>query len=105
MPFTITDAHTQLQRKMLDEENEDKKPNKEFLQLLSVEVGSRWPSLAVSLSLSDGEIADLKKKTGLSKQELALQMLMTWASKEKATYGQLCHRLKTISLFQHASSS
>ena len=56
----------------------------------------------MTLSLSEGEIVGLKEKVGLSQQELALQMLRIWVSREEATYGQLCRKLKTISLFQHS---
>ena len=94
----IAGAHVQLQEKLLGQETRDLKPDEEFLHLLSGVVGSRWPSLAVSLSLSEGEIEGLKGKVGVSQQELALQMLRIWASREEATYGQLCHKLKTISL-------
>ena len=79
------------------------KVDDEYLQLLSGEVGSRWPSLATSLSLSAKEIMELKDMVGLSEHELALQMLRTWALKENATYGQLCRKLNTISLFQHTT--
>ena len=88
---------------MLDQENQALKPDEKFLQSLSAEVGSRWPSLAVSLSLSEGEIAGLRKKVGLSQQDLSLKMLTLWASMKEATYAQLCCKLKTISLFQYTS--
>ena len=99
----IAGPHIQLQEKMLGQETQALKPDEAFLRSLSGEVGSRWPSLAVSLSLSEGEIEGLKEKVGLSQQELALQMLRVWASGEEATYGQLCRKLKTISLFQCSS--
>ena len=86
---------------MLDPNNQALKPDEEFLQFFSAVVSSRWPSLAVSLSLSDEEIAGLKEKVGLSQQELAHQMMRVWASSEEASYGQLCLRLRTISLFQY----
>ena len=85
---------------MLCEENQVLKPDEEFLHSLSGLVGSRWRSLAVSLSLSE---EGLKGKVGLSQQELALRMLKTWASTKEATYGQLCQKLKTISLFQYSN--
>ncbi len=93
--------HIQLQEKMLGQETRTQKPDDKFLCSLSGVVGSRWPSLAVSLSLSEGEIEGLKGKVGLSQQELALQMLKIWASREEAMYGQLCRKLNTISLFQY----
>ena len=88
---------------MLCEETQALKPDEEFLHSLSGLLGSRWPSLAASLSLSEGKIEGLKGKVGLSQQELAFQMLKIWASREEATYGQLCCKLKTISLFQYSS--
>ena len=98
--FLTVGLHIQLQEKLLGEENEALKPDEEFLHSLSVLVGSRWPSLAVSLALSEGDIEGLKGKVGVSQQELALHMLKIWTLKENATYGQLCRKLKTISLFQ-----
>ena len=88
---------------MLGEGSQAVKLDEEFLHSLSGVVGSKWPTLAVSLALSEGEIKGLKGKVELSHQELALQMLRIWASREEATYGQLCHKLKTISLFQYSS--
>ncbi len=85
---------------MLTQETQALKPDEEFLCSLSGVVGSKWPSLAVSLLLSEEEIERLKGKGNFSQQELALQMLKTWALKEEATYGQLCHKLRSISLFQ-----
>ena len=105
MCFTITildivGIHVQLQEKMLKLSNQALKPDEEFLKSFSSVVGSRWPSLALSLALSEVEIEGLKGNVGLSQQELAFQMLINWASREEATYGQLCHTLKSISLFQ-----
>ena len=88
---------------MLGQANEALKPDEQFLQLLSVEVGCKWPSLAVSLSLSEDEIAGLKEKVEHSHQQLAFKMLMIWISREEATYGQLCQKLRTITLFQYFS--
>ena len=92
--------HIQLQMKMLGEKTQPKKPDEDFLQSLSGVVGSRWPSLAVSLALSEGEIEELKGKVRLSQQELALQMLKIWASRDGATYGQLRRKFQTVLLFQ-----
>ena len=61
------------------------------------EVKSKWPLLAASLSLSESEIEEVK---ALPQQDQALQMLMKWASREDATYGQLYQQLISISLFQ-----
>ena len=93
--------HVQLQEKMLSQATQAMKPDWKFLHSLSGLVGSRWPSLAVSLALSELEIEELKAEAELSQPELALQMLKIWASKEEATYGQLCRILKTISLFHY----
>ena len=90
---------------MLSKENEALKPDEEFLRSFSAVVGSNWPSLALSLSLSEEEIKGLKEKVGLSQQDLALQMMKTWLTKEGSTYSELCLKLKTISLFQHSASS
>ena len=92
-------ADIQLQEKLLGQETQALKPDEEFLRSLSGVVGSRWPSLAVSLSLSEGEIEGLKGKVGFSQKEIAFQMLRAWVSREGATYGQLCRQIKTITLF------
>ena len=90
-----------LQEKLLEQDGHKLKPDPEFLKYFSTVVGSKWPSLAVSLSLSDSEIQEVKEGEGLSQHEHALQMLKKWVSREDATYGQLCQSLKAISLFQH----
>ena len=89
-----------MQEKLLDLKAQALKLDDEFLQSFSAVVGSKWQSLAVSLLLSQSEILGLKEKVGLSQQELALNMLRIWASREGATYGKLCHQLKAISFFQ-----
>ena len=67
-------------------------------------VRSKWPSLAVSLGLSESEIQEVKEKgEGLSQHEHALEMLKKWVSREDATYGQICQSLKAISLFPSLS--
>lgn len=68
---------------------------------LSSVVGSKWPSLAVSLSLSAEEIKDLKEKGArLSQEDLSFCMLTIWVAKENSTIGQLYHELKKITFFQ-----
>ena len=57
-------------------------------------MGSKWPSLAASLSMS-GEIEDMRKK-GHSNIHCAFRMLQKWASTEKATYGWLRERLSSF---------
>jgi hypothetical protein len=41
----------------------------------------------------------IKNKKQLSLSDLSLRMLKKWATRKEATYGRLCHRLKTITLF------
>ena len=90
----------QLQEKLLEPQNHGLKPDVEFLCAFAGVVGSKWLSLATTLSLSESEIKEVKGE-GLFQQDHALQMLEKWASREDATYGQLCRKLKTISLFQY----
>ena len=99
-PFNIAATHVDLQKKLLDQQNHHLKPDEEFLQSFAKVVGSKWPSLASSLSLSGDEIANVKEE-GLTQQDCALKMLKKWSAKEDATYGQLYLILKTIPLFQH----
>ena len=75
----------------------------EFLGAFAGVVGSKWPSLVTTLSLSESEIKEVKRE-GLSQQDHALQMVKKWASREDATYGQLCQRLKTTS-FKYSGDS
>ena len=98
--FIPTGVAMELQEKLLEPQNHGLKPDVEFLGAFAGVVGSKWPSLATTLSLSESEIKEVKGE-GLSQQDNALQMLKKWASREDASYGQLCQRLKTISLFQY----
>lgn len=100
-PF-CTGLHIQLQEKLLNQEIQDLRPDEDFLCSFSHVVKSRWPSLAVTLSLNE-EIKWLKEIVGLSQEEVALQMLRIWASREESTYGQLYHKLTAISLFRYCS--
>ena len=95
-----TAIHVDLQKKLLDQQNHHLKPDAEFLQSFANVVGSKWPSLTLSLSLSGDEIANVKEE-GLTQQDCALKMLKKWSEKEDATYDQLYQVLKTIPLFQH----
>ena len=70
----------------------------EFLESFACVVGSMWPSLATSLSLSDEEIEEVKNDS--SPQCSALRMLQKWCLDENSTYGQLYQALKTMLLFQ-----
>ena len=83
---------------LLAKETRDLKPDVEFLESFAGVVGSPWPSLAVSLCLSESEIEEVKQ---LPQQQQALRMLQMWVSREDATYGQLYQKLKTVSLFQY----
>ena len=94
--------HTYQQKKLLDQQNHHLKPDEEFLQSFAEVVGSKWPSLALSLSLSKEEIANVKEE-GLTQQDCALKILKKWSAKEDTTYGQLYQVLKTIPLFQHGN--
>ena len=77
---------TRLQEKLLEPQYHDLKPDVEFLESFAGVVGSRWPSLAASLSLS-GDAIEVKE--GGYPQDCAFSMLMKWSSREDATYGQL----------------
>ena len=90
-------THVKLQQKLLDKENHPLKPDEEFLEMFAGEMKSKWPLLAASLSLSEGEIEEVK---ALPQPQQALQMLRKWVSREDATYGQLYQQLVSISLFQ-----
>ena len=95
--YILIGVSTGLQEKLLASENCDLKPDVEFTESFAGVVGSKWPSLAVSLSLSDDEIRHVRKE-GDSQQDHAFRMLRTWVSREGATYGQLYEQLKVISL-------
>ena len=98
--FNFLGVHVSLQEKLLDRQNHSLRPDMEFLESFAGVVGSKWPSLAASLSLRESEIEEMKRE-GLSQQDRALKMLRMWASRDDATYGQLFERLKTVSLFQY----
>ena len=82
----------QLQRTLLDPEKQSLRPDEQFLEVLAGVVRSECPSLASILSLTSSEIEEVQQnRNQLSQLELSLR--------EGATYGQLCHKLKTIALF------
>ena len=83
----------------MDPEKQRLRPDEQFLELLAGAVKSECPSLVSILSLTSAEMEEAKKNRKLSRSELSLQMLKKWATREEATYGQLCQKLKTISLF------
>ena len=90
----------QLQRTLLDPEKQSLRPNEQFLEMLAGVVRSECPSLASILSLTSSEMEEVEQnRNQLSQLELSLHMLKKWAAREEATYGQLCHKLKTIALF------
>ena len=93
-------ADIQVQEKLLDRKNYSLKPSTEFLESFAGVVGSKWPSLAVSLGLSEKEMEELKTEN-LSTQDSAGEMLRRWASRDEATYGLLCQKVRTISLFNY----
>ena len=92
-----TGDYIQLQKKLLDPKLQTITPDVEFLELFAGVVGSKWSSLACLLSLTSEEIEEVKTE----EENRALLMLKKWSSKEGTTYGQLCNRLKKISLFQY----
>ena len=86
----------------------------EFMEAFAGVVGSKWPSLAASLSLTEDEIEEVRKvwfsqpdqsaQEGVKVEELppqgyALLMLKKWASRKDATYGQLQQTLNSSLLF------
>ena len=91
----------QLQKTLLDPEKQSLRPDEQFLDMLAGMVRSESPSLASILSLTSSEMEEVEQnRNQLSQSELSLHMLLKkWATREEATYGQLCHKLKTIALF------
>jgi hypothetical protein len=72
-----------------------------FLESFAVVVGSKWQSLAASLSMSDDEISEVTRvRDSASPQDKALKMMKMWCAKEGSTYHILCLTLRTISYFQ-----
>ena len=98
--LSLSGVAVQLQEKLLAPQYQDLKPDVEFLESFAGVVGSRWPSLAASLSLTD--LMEKVKKDGGSPQDRAFQMLKKWCLRKDATYGLLCQTLKTIPLFQYS---
>ena len=91
-------------------EKSDDKPQDHFLRQFSDIVGSNWSILPTVLSLSADVIKEMLPLTEEGESmvvdtppqnsDRALQMLEKWSSRDDATYGQLCQRLKTIKLFK-----
>ena len=93
----------QLQQCLLNPEKSALKPDEHFLDSFAGVVGDKWPSLASTLSLTSAVEEVKEKGDTLSCHGRALVMLKKWASRDDASYGQLCQRLKTIVLFQTES--
>ena len=90
----------QLQKTLLDPEKQSLRPDERFLEMLAGVVRSECPSLASILSLTSGEMEEVEQyRNQLSQSELSLHVLKKWATREEATYGQLCHKLMMIALF------
>ena len=86
-----------IQEKLTDPQLSSLKPDNDFLQSFVVVVGKEWPHLASHLSLSTKDIMEeLKRRDGLSPTDQALFMLQKWKTKEEASYGLLCERLRTV---------
>ena len=90
-------------------ERSDEKPQDDFLKQFSGIVGSNWSILPAVLSLSDDVIKEMipvpeegesMVDTPTRNSDRAFQMLEKWRSRDDATYGQLCQRLKTIKPFK-----
>ena len=86
----------------MDPEKQNLQPDEQFLELLAsmVTSHSECPSLVSTLSLTSSEMEEVERnRKQLSQLELSLQVLKIWATREGATYGQLCHKLRSIALF------
>ena len=100
MLIPLSGVSIQLQGTLLDPEKQSLRPDEQFLELLAGMVRSECPSLTSILSVTSYEMEEVEKnRKQLSQSELSLQMLKKWATREEATYGQLCHKLRTIALF------
>ena len=92
----------QLQRTLLDPEKQSLRPDEQFLEVLAGVVKSECPSLVSILSLTSTEMEEVEKNwKQLSQSEISLKIFKKWATREEATYGHLCQKLKTISLFNY----
>ena len=98
----IAGVHAQLQAKLLNKDMRDLKPETDFLASFSSVVECDTFSLAVSLSLSEEELKEAKKKReGQTHQDHTLHLLTLWAQREDATYGQLYKALTSIPLLHY----
>ena len=93
-----------LQEKLLDPENTATAVDDEFLGEFAVVVGDRWPSLASLLSFPTADVEQMKREVVSTPAEQALHMLRAWKKgSREGTYGGLCARLRSISLFGTSS--
>ena len=90
----------EVQENLLDPTMLNLKPSDSFLQVFAKIVSNNWPHLASQLSLSTRDIMEELKRRGRSSTpaDQALFMLQKWKTKEEATYGLLCERLRTVLL-------
>ena len=89
-----------LQEKILDPNNSLVHPDHDFLESFATIVGPRWQCLASLLSLTSQDIESIKRDThGAGPPKQAFLMLEKWTASETATYGLLCERLRTLSVF------
>ena len=99
--FFIGEA-VEVQENLLNPSKSNLKPNDSFLQVFGKIVSINWPHLASQLSLSTTDIMKELKRIGRlsAPADQALFMLQKWKTKEEATYGLLCERLRTVLLMQ-----
>ena len=92
----------EVQENLLDPAMFNLKPSDSFLQVFAKIVSTNWPHLASQLSLSTRDIMEELKRRGRSSApaDQPLFMLQKWKTKEEATYGLLCERLRTVLLVQ-----
>lgn len=106
MFIIIVDNHVWLQKKLVDEKNQDLKPDEGFLKLFANELGHMWSSLATYLTISKNEVKKMMEEVkDLSQEEKGLHMLKQWVGTrgDKATYGKLYRALLTIPLLYYAT--
>ena len=96
-------ADVPLQEKLLDPENTATAVDDKFLREFAEVVGDRWPSLASLLSFPTADVEQMKREVVGTPAEQALNMLRAWRRSRETTYGGLCARLKSISLFGTSS--
>ena len=102
--FLILCADVPLQEKLLDPENTATAVDDEFLSEFAEVVGDRWPLLASLLSFPTADVEQMKREVVGTPAEQALHMLRAWRRRSReTTYGGLCARLKSISLFGTSS--